>query len=77
MLHFKGHSFGQIVKKNIIIGSAAKDTNCHANVITKSRIMNCAAREWMDEVSMDLVYQPSSSPHVKCQTLISSRCAAV
>ena len=56
---FTEHSFGQIVKKDIIIiGSAAKDTNCHANVITKSRIMNCAAREWMDEVSMDLVYQP-------------------
>ena len=40
--------------------------------------MNCAAREWMDEVSMDLVLSaPSSSPRVKCQTLISSRCAAV
>ena len=34
--------------------------------------------QWMDEVSMDLVLSaPSSSPRVKCQTLISSRCAAV
>ena len=42
--------------------SGAKDTNCQANVLTKRRIMNCAAREWMDEVSMDLVYQPPPSP---------------
>ena len=30
-------------KRTIIIGSEAKDTNCHENAITKSRIMNCVA----------------------------------